>query len=189
MAGQVAKVFDSYLFFRPEWIREWEAGKGPGNDWQARLWWRVAGEQQLPHWVRLQERFAATAIDKSKLPKRISFFSAPVLSPGYVQLLGKVAEYIDIHVYLMNPCEEYWGDIESEKRKHKQKAEEQDYINVGNPLLASWGRQGRDFLDLLIEANAATDEFSLFIEPDDSTLLGRIQADILHLRMPRIPAP
>ncbi|WP_051543528.1 exodeoxyribonuclease V subunit gamma [Thiothrix lacustris] len=186
LAAQLAKVFDQYLFFRPDWIREWEQGKGGRDDWQARLWWRVAGEQQLPHWVRLQERFAhaLAAVDKTKLPQRICFFSVPVLSPGYVQLLGKVAEYLDIHIYLMNPCEEYWGDIETEKRKRKQQADVQDYYHVGNPLLASWGRQGRDFLDLLIEANADIDDLSLFHEPDETTLLGRVQADMLYLRMP-----
>ncbi|EIJ35979.1 exodeoxyribonuclease V subunit gamma [Thiothrix nivea] len=188
LAGQIAKVFDQYLFFRPDWIREWERGKGAGDDWQVRLWWRVAGEQKLPHWVRLQERFAHAlrfhTPSVANLPSRISFFSVPVLSPGYVQLLGEVAKYTDIHIYLMNPCEEYWGDIESEKRKHKQQADVQDYFSVGNPLLASWGRQGRDFIDLLIDAEADVDDLPLFIEPDGDTLLNRIQSDILHLQMP-----
>lgn len=190
LAGQVAKVFDQYLFFRPDWIREWESGKGASDDWQARLWWRVAGEQQLPHWVRLQERFAhaLASINPAVLPKRICFFSVPVLSPGYVQLLGKVAEYLDIHIYLMNPCAEYWGDIEPEKRKRKQQADVQDYFSVGNPLLASWGRQGRDFLDLLIEANADLDDVELFGAANESTLLGRIQSDMLLLRMPQVMA-
>jgi exodeoxyribonuclease V gamma subunit len=188
LAGQIAKVFDQYLFFRPDWIRGWEQGKGVGDDWQARLWWRVAGEQKLPHWVRLQERFthAISVVDKSLLPKRICLFSVPVLSPGYVQLLGEVAKHVDIHIYLMNPCLEYWGDIESEKRKRKRAANEQDLITVGNPLLASWGRQGRDFMDLLIEANADTDSLVQFVEPDENTLLRRVQADILLLRMPEL---
>ena len=192
LVGQLAKVFDQYLFFRPDWIRDWESSSRSGEagglaeNWQARLWQRVAGEQKLPHWVRLQDRFvhALSIADPSKLPGRISFFSVPVLSPGYVQLLAEVAKYIDIHVYLMNPSPEYWGDIESEKRKRKQKPEVQESITVGNPLLASWGRQGRDFLDLLIEAEADFDDDSLFVEPPEISLLHRIQADILHLQMP-----
>ena len=125
----------------------------------------------------------------SPLPTRISFFSVPVLSPGYVQLLTQVAQYIDIHVYLMNPSIEYWGDIESEKRRRKQNPEAQALTTVGNPLLASWGRQGRDFLDQLLEANAETDD-TLFVETDETTLLQQLQTDILHLRMPSLlPAP
>lgn len=186
LAGQFSKVFDQYLFFRPDWIREWESGGAQADDWQARLWQRIAGEHHLPHWVRLQERFvnALPLIDKDKLPERITFFSVPVLSPGYVQLLGEVAKHVDIHIYLMNPCKEYWGDIESAKRKHKQQPGVQEYISIGNPLLASWGRQGRDFLDMLVEAQADIDDLSLFVEPDESTLLGRVQADILYLREP-----
>jgi exodeoxyribonuclease V gamma subunit len=192
LAGQLAKVFDQYLFFRPEWIREWEAGKGATEDWQASLWWQVAGQQQLPHWVHLQDHFAhaLATVDKSRLPRRISFFSVPVLSPGYVQLLAEVAEYIDIHIYLMNPSPEYWGDVESEKRKRKQQADVQGLYEVGNPLLASWGRQGRDFIDQLIEANAQTDDLELFIEPDETTLLQQVQSDIFHLQLPELlPSP
>ena len=193
LAGKMAKVFDQYLFFRPDWIREWEQGKGQNTDWQARLWWRVAGAQQLPHWVRLQERFSHALVGAcdageslsppTKLPQRISFFSVPVLSPGYVQLLVQVAQYIDIHVYLMNPSIEYWGDIESEKRRQKQTTDAQVLTTVGNPLLASWGRQGRDFLDQLLEANVETDD-ALFVEGEAVTLLQRLQTDILHLQMP-----
>ena len=186
LAGQVAKVFDQYLFFRPEWIRQWEQGE-MADDWQARLWWRVAGERQLPHWVRLQARFtyALQAVDRAVLPQRITFFSAPVLSPSYVQLLEQVAQYTDVHIYLMNPSLEYWGDIESEKRQRKQAADVQALTTVGNPLLASWGRQGRDFIDQLIEANAETDTLSLFVESCEHSLLQRVQSDILHLRMPQ----
>lgn len=188
LAGQIAKVFDQYLFFRPEWVRAWE--RGEEDHWQARLWRRVVGQEALPHWVRLQERFAhalQTADVDAVLPKRICFFSVPVLSPGYVQLLAQVAEHSDIHIYLMNPSPAYWGDIESEKRKYKQSAVKQALTTVGNPLLASWGRQGRDFLDQLLDANAHTDDLDLFIEPDETTLLQHVQADIFHLRMPEQP--
>ncbi|MFN3786165.1 MAG: exodeoxyribonuclease V subunit gamma, partial [Thiothrix sp.] len=112
------------------------------------------------------------------------------LSPGYVQLLGVVAQYTDIHVFLLNPCQEYWGDIESEKRKHKQQADRQTYFSVGNPLLASWGRQGRDFIDLLIDAGADLHDVPLFIPPEADTLLAQIQRDILLLQMPTpLPSP
>lgn len=187
LAGQLAKVYDQYLFFRPEWISQWEADKGSSDDWQARLWWQVAGEGELTHWVRLQARFAhAIAVaDLSSLPRRISFFSVPVLSPGYVQLIAQVAKHIDIHFYLLNPSQVYWGDIASEKQRYKQDAAFRSVVEVGNPLLASWGRQGRDFFDLLLEVNADDDGLVPFVEPEGNTLLQHVQADILHLRMPQ----
>ena len=185
LANQIAKVFDAYLFFRPEWIREWEDNEGSGVDWQARLWWQMMGAPNLTHWVRLQNQFKAQlALHRDKLPKRICYFSVPILSPGYVELLGEIAQYIDIHIYLMNPSEEYWSDIVSEKRKYKRELAEQEHVEVGNPLLASWGRQGQDFMDLLLNANANDDETSLFVSEAENSLLKYIQADILHLRMP-----
>ena len=186
LAGQIAKVFDQYLFFRPDWIRLWESGETLNLDWQARLWLRVIGNEQLPHWVRLQERFlqALSLADLSLLPKRINFFSVPAVSPGYVQLLGEVAKYIDVHVFIMNPSQEYWGDIESEKRKSKRPLAQQELMDVGNPLLASWGRQGRDFLDQLVETEP--EEFRLFDEQMPATLLQQVQYDILQLAMPGV---
>ena len=189
LAGQLAKVYDQYLFFRPRWIAAWETADTVQDDWQARLWWQVAGQRQLPHWVRLQQRFVAALAEatpalRAQLLPRITFFSVPVLSPGYIRLLSQVAQYMDIHVYLLNPSQEYWGDIESEKRKLKKRADEQDLVDIGNPLLASWGRQGRDFLDLLLENNAELDD--LFSESAPATLLQQIQHDILTLQMPQI---
>ena len=189
LAGQLAKVFDQYLFFRPQWIMAWEQTDTVQELWQARLWWRVAGEKQLAHWVRLQERFnhALSVVEEeggNPLPPRISFFSVPVLSPSYVKLLEKVSQYTDVHIYLLNPSAEYWGDIESEKRKLKQSKDVQALTTVGNPLLASWGRQGRDFLDQLIECNAEFNDLIVALEP--STLLQQVQSDILHLRMPEV---
>lgn len=189
LAGQITKVFDQYLFFRPDWIQQWEAGDTINMDWQARLWQRVIGQQHLPHWVRLQYRFLQELglADLAQLPKRIHFFSVPILSPGYVQLLGEVAHYVDIHVYLMNPSQVYWGDIEPEKRKQKKPLPVQELTTVGNPLLASWGRQGRDFFDQLLETEAEDEE--LFVEMPERTLLQRVQADILNLRMPDEEGP
>lgn len=84
----------------------------------------------------------------------------------------------------MNPSEEYWSDIVSEKRKYKRELAEQEHVEVGNPLLRRGGGQGQDFMDLLLNANASDDETSLFVSEAENSLLKYIQADILHLRMP-----
>jgi len=49
LAGRIANVFDQYLVFRPDLIREWESGADPG--WQAKLWREVRAsfrDQQPP---------------------------------------------------------------------------------------------------------------------------------------------
>ncbi|MCB1639959.1 MAG: exodeoxyribonuclease V subunit gamma, partial [Thiothrix sp.] len=182
LAQQLARVYDSYLFFRPDWIRSWEQGGG-GADWQAQLWQAVVGDKALEHSVNLHQRFMRTLGPESRaeLPARISFFSVPALSPAYIELVNQVAQHVDVHFFIMNPSDEYWGDIESEKRRIRFVPEEQAYISVGNPLLASWGRQGRDFIENLRNAEPYPQETGLFADPGDDTVLHRIQQDILNL--------
>ncbi|MCX8109809.1 MAG: exodeoxyribonuclease V subunit gamma, partial [Syntrophorhabdaceae bacterium] len=50
---------------------------------------------------------------------------------------------------------------------------------IGNPLLASMGRMGRDFFNVIIEDST---EYELFDEPGEGNLLTTIQSDIYHLR-------
>ncbi len=181
LAQQVAGVFDGYLFFRPDWIREWESQLAP--DWQAQLWQAVVGDNHLEHWVRLQGRFIQQLAHtpEDSLPERISFFSVPALSPAYIELVAKVAERVDVHFFVMNPSMQYWGDIESEKRRIKFAPDEQAYIHVGNPLLASWGTQGRDFIENLRNVDPYPAEEEDFFEPEADSMLHIVQADILNL--------
>src|SRR4029077_4555302 len=51
----------------------------------------------------------------------------------------------------------------------------------GAALLASLGKQGRDFLDLVIDCDAHVDE-PAFREPGDDSLLHALQTDLLTWR-------
>lgn len=181
LAKQISTVFDGYLFFRPDWIQRWE--KEPATDWQERLWQNVVVDQRLEHWIRLQYRFIKQLehTDPEKLPKRISFFSVPALSPAYIELIAKVAEKIDVYFFVMNPSWQYWGDIESRKQKIKRDLETQEYVTVGNPLLASWGTQGRDFIENLRNLEPYPVETDDFTDPEPASMLEQLQADILNL--------
>ncbi|MCB1776784.1 MAG: exodeoxyribonuclease V subunit gamma, partial [Candidatus Competibacteraceae bacterium] len=78
---------------------------------------------------------------------------------------------------------EYWGDIRAERdlaRLGDETDPEAEYLTVGNPLLASFGKQGRDFIDLLLGYPRV--ESDHFVEPESDHLLHHLQADILHLR-------
>lgn len=182
LAQQVAGVFDGYLFFRPDWVRKWEQQTTPEN-WQEKLWQLVIAEPQLEHWVNLQSRFIEelNKFPIEQLPPHIIFFSIPALSPAYIELIAKVAERVDIHFFMMNPSMHYWGDIESNKRRMRYKPTEQDYVVVGNPLLASWGIQGRDFIEVIRNSDPYPQEFDNFLEPNATSMLQIVQHDILNL--------
>lgn len=182
LAQQLAGVFDGYLFFRPDWVRTWESQASP-NHWQEKLWQLVIGEPKLAHWVNLQSQFITQLADcpTEQLPNPIIFFSIPALSPAYIELIAKVAERVDIHFFIMNPSLHYWGDLESQKRRMRYQPIEQNYVSVGNPLLASWGVQGRDFIEILRNSEPYPQELENFFEPSANSLLHIIQNDILHL--------
>ena len=194
LADRLARVYDRCLLYRPDWIREW--ARNPPPHWQARLWRRLveAERERAPdrppgHWVASIDAFrdALASGAPEGWPRRVSFFAVPALSPSYLEVLHAASEWLDLHVYLLNPCREYWGDIHSarESRLRSPDVEPAErYFSAGNELLAAWGRAGRDMIDALIDtadAGAESDEF--FVEPPGSTRLAALQRDILDLRL------
>ena len=56
------------------------------------------------------------------------------------------------------------------------------YLRDTNPLLANWGKVGRNFAKLLEDSNALSDEE--YVEGAERSLLSSIQRDFLYLRNP-----
>lgn len=189
LACRLAFCFDQYLVYRPDWIQAWEAGRSatPHDGWQAELWRRLRHSTGTDHWVDLQRRLSGMQsvlpVLAERLPERVSLFALPTLSSGYLALLSQLAEWMDIHLFLLNPCAEYWsGIVQPDERSGRQLIDGTSalYLESGNPLLASLGRQGRDFVAVLLELDPPT--IDLFGEPERNTLLAQLQRDILYLQ-------
>ncbi|MEC7369879.1 MAG: exodeoxyribonuclease V subunit gamma [Pseudomonadota bacterium] len=200
LAKQLAQVFEQYLMYRPDWILAWQQGNDPvpsnPQSWQARLWQslikREPGLAEV-HRAALHQRLMETLefSEKSKhLPQRLSIFGLASLAPLQLETFRRLAELIPVDIYFMNPCQHYWGDIVSTKIKSHRSIQQllsqspaehhNDYSHVGNPLLASMGQQGREFLELLLEQDE-TQTVESFLEHHPDTALGQLQADILDL--------
>lgn len=69
-----------------------------------------------------------------------------------------------------------------EKGEHELTAQH-EHLQVGNPLLASWGKMGRDFLYTLIrdEERIASYALNAYETMPAHSLLGQLQSQILHL--------
>ncbi|NWK78224.1 exodeoxyribonuclease V subunit gamma [Aquitalea sp. LB_tupeE] len=186
LAGKVADIFDQYLVFRPDWIRAWEAGErldlGDDEAWQAALWQQLAAQDPGRHRVRMLDEFFA-ALRPEHLPERITLFGIASLAPMYLALIKRLSELTDVCLFTLNPCEAYWGDIVDNRRKLKLREKGDLFATEGHPLLASLGKQGRDFFEL-IAADAELDARPLFAQPIGDSLLARLQRDILQLQMP-----
>jgi exonuclease V gamma subunit len=199
LAEKIAYHFDQYLIFRPEMIHAWERGETvlPDNGhetWQAALWrelvGRLGGEG---HRAALTQQFLdrLEAVDTlpGGFPQRISVFGISSLPPMYLNILSGLGRHIPVDLYLLSPCSEYWADIVSLKEKARLAVikgidVEAEHVETGNDLLASLGRLGRDFQDLLLAGGLLEQDEQLFTQPGDDTLLHELQGDILRMENP-----
>ncbi|WP_288841520.1 exodeoxyribonuclease V subunit gamma [uncultured Deefgea sp.] len=201
LAGKLADVFDQYLVFRSHWIAAWEAGQlvglGPDEAWQATLWREVkasidADFGAMPHradmFVQLFNAWQNEG--PSRLPERITVFGVAGMPPAYIDVLGALAEHIDVNLFLLNPCREEWGAIVSAQviaRRQLERDQEDLYLDIGHPLLASMGKAGRDFYRAVTEAFpwSGGGEQWLFYDPLEHiatpSLLQTLQSDVLNL--------
>jgi exodeoxyribonuclease V gamma subunit len=219
LAEKIADTFDQYLVYRPDWLLAWEAGKDEieGGDitnqpWQPELWRRlVTDSEQLGHSLFHRARLTDQLVDivregkeglsnllptsSTEQPARIFVFGIAALPGTYWQVLNAISEHVDVHFFLLNPCRNFWGDIVNEKTRAKllqKDASLASYFNVGNPLLASWGKLGRDFITLTHEAanEAGRERYFQDIEAfseigeigKDKNLLENIKFDFLELK-------
>jgi exodeoxyribonuclease V gamma subunit len=181
LARRIAGVFDQYLVYRPDWIRRWEAGEG--EEWQPELWRRLVAARAEPHRVRRLDALVAAlaegSIEGAALPDRVFVFGVPVMPPAWVAVLGHLAARIDVDAYLLSPSPEYWRELVTEREiagRTRTIDAERAHLETGNPLLVGLGRQGAEFQDLMAEWDPHT--IDDFVAPDETTLLGTVQADI-----------
>ena len=180
LARHIADVFDQYLVYRPDFIQEWE--RGDGDDWQALLWRQLIARVGSAHRVHLWEAFRTrrlSAADCARLPPRLALFGIPSMPPLYLDVFAHLAQVIDVHCFVLNPCGESWSDLRRADALHS---------DAGHPLLASLGRQGREFLDQL--AAYEPHEEDHFVAPLGASLLAQVQRDIFTLTdPPPVPPP
>ena len=175
LAEQLADLFEQYQIYRPDWIENWtrqSAEAFPGQEWQALLWQKLVAE--IPEHPVSLLRKAINQVDKAThLPERISLFGINALPPLWLDFLSVLGDYCQVHLYHLNPCVEYWGEIKTDKALAREQfyrwlkkpsADVEDLSDlVGNPTLSNLGGQGREFLTLLQEYSSI--EIPLFEDP------------------------
>jgi len=189
LSHRIADTLDQYLIFRPQMVFSWEQGRA--EHWQAALWRALVSEAGPVHRLAqartfLQKARAQNALED--LPQRISVFGISALPRFHMEILAALSGFVTVNLFLLNPCQEYWGDILSDHETRKRapalgqgrQAVEDLHLERGNPLLASMGTLGRDFFDLVNEFPCQ--EFPCFQDPGRETLLAAIQSDILNLQ-------
>ena len=183
----------------------------PDQAWQAALWRELllplGAAQQAGARGALHQRFVA-ALQAQQAPaaplaRRVVLFGMTHLPLQTLQALAALSRHCQVLLAVPNPCRFHWADIidgrellRLQRRRHPLRDDRdlaalplQDLHAHAHPLLAAWGRQGRDFvrqLDDFDDAQAALQRFALprvdlFDEGPGQTLLQQVQARIRDL--------
>ncbi|HSO83814.1 exodeoxyribonuclease V subunit gamma [Thiocapsa sp.] len=143
------------------------------------------------------------------LPRRVMVFGISSLPRQSLEVLAGMARWTQVLMCVHNPCEHYWADIVADKdllraERTRQRrrdgmpadlSEERMHLHA-HPLLAAWGKQGRDFIGLLDEHddeaaragyrgrfNAIGQRIDLFDASQEAdSVLEQLQDDIRDLR-------
>ncbi|MFD2645248.1 exodeoxyribonuclease V subunit gamma [Pseudomonas japonica] len=183
----------------------------PANCWQAELWRALlvdvgeAGMAQSRAGVhqRFIERINGLDQAPPGLPSRVIVFGISSLPAQALEALAGLARFSQVLLCVHNPCRHHWADIVADKDllRHQYKRQQrkngmsapidaESLHQHAHPLLAAWGKQGRDYINLLDSYDdpasyrtAFSDgRIDLFSEDQPQHLLGQMQDDILELR-------
>ncbi|MBV5298194.1 MAG: exodeoxyribonuclease V subunit gamma [Rhodoferax sp.] len=186
----------------------------PEQRWQPRLWRAVlqtlkpAQQQSIRPLVaqRVLARLASGKPLESQVARRVIVFGMSQIPWTTLQALAALAPHSQVMLAIPNPCRFYWGDImdgrellNSQRRRQPFRLGRdlsalplEDMHAHAHPLLAAWGRQGRDFirqLDVFDDAQHSRLKFELaridlFDETEDdeqTPLLKQVQNRIRDL--------
>ncbi|MDB5968886.1 MAG: exodeoxyribonuclease gamma subunit [Hydrocarboniphaga sp.] len=197
LAQALARTFDQYLVYRPDWLAAWTANRTCAlqplitERWQQRLWRRLIGEAGLaelqhPADAAFARLDAEPALAAQLLPQRLRVFGVTSLPPQYAAVLARLGRHVEVEWYVPNPCRLYWADIVSERAQAQLALnfDDTEQRDVGHPLLASWGGQARDHLATVmdqLDRHPAVEETPYFVEPEGEHLLARLQRSLLNL--------
>jgi len=182
------------------------------QQWQAELWRLIRAD--IPEALRsisrsdLHQRFIerAGALGENRphtLPPRVMVFGISSLPRQVLETLHAVSRFCQVLLFVQNPCRHFWADIIEDREllrishaRHRSKKTmpdplESDQVHQhANPLLAAWGKQGRDYIGLLYGYDvpesykhefAQIDLFEDFVQGPSAPLLHRVQQAVLDM--------
>ena len=200
LASALADLFEQYILYRPDWLKQWQIdgqNEHQVQHWQAQLW-AILCRQDGRHPIDIQHKLMGclsqmSGAEPNTLPQQICLFALNTMAPATLDVFSALAQHTQVHVFHLNPCAEYWGHIQSEKaiaatqlKYWLAQQDDQVLVDGGNPLLANLGSQGKEFFRLLQQQDSYNIDAFEDAEPHYSEtsllMLHQLQQDILHLK-------
>ena len=194
----------------------------PDQRWQAQVWRALLADvgpaqaqasRSAVH-AQFMAKLSALSNRPPGLPHRVVVFGISSLPMQAVQALAALGRFVQVLMVVQNPCRHYWGHVVDGRAALQARTRQASKSGVpvaalstsaadlhaqAHPLLASWGKQGRDYLHLLDgydqpETYAQVlSKIEVFEPPQARTgqrlnQLQQLQADILDLEpLPAVP--
>jgi len=200
LAAQIARLFDRYATFRPEWLIDWGEAEGLPEErdarWQARLVRTLTDRLGPDHFAGRAKAFLervkredAAAVIEERAPNGVEIFAVSTLAPLVLSVVDALAQHTEVHLSILSPSRAWWADLRHEVRdaELREPTEGEGLFDAPNPgpvarLLANLGRLGGDFQRSLEDVSGVHDaEAESYAEPEGDRLLDRLQRAILDL--------
>ncbi|HAW44904.1 MAG TPA: hypothetical protein DCW60_00940, partial [Sutterella sp.] len=162
LAERIARVLLTYNAFRNDWVIAWLKGEDPKCEekiltdpdyaWQKAMWQKIGQDLKLPleHPARrlrqTPEAFRETSELHVLMPQNVA--------PFYLEFLAELSRVRDITIYVINPSEIYWFDL-----NRKTVIEEGSH-----PILSKWAAQRKALNQLLIDFTYAQNREDVSLE-------------------------
>lgn len=213
LSQQLARLFQDYGRYAFKMVSKWDNSDVTG--WQPRLWRLLFGKSS--GWS-----YPARSLHqdgKTLMPFSLSFFSISFITRTEFAFLDQLSEHVSVNYYMLSPCAVFWSDIRSDRESaylqhywnrklgpdSSQLLQLEELLQDRNPLLANFGRLGREMACQIEESLALTSavyslpqsvqmlDQELFLNPDlhltpsqaPLSLLQALQADLLMMRNPK----
>lgn len=211
LASQLTNLYSDYDTSRPLWISSWRKNQhistrsDSAEAWQQCIWLKVIGSLDktgIRH-LTLSEAAAVPIDNINNLNLTIHAFGFTCVAQTYYQIFAKLGELGNLHLYAINPCQEFWEDLTIGNKITQQvtqiHSKQINYrietLNESNSIshgyyesttnepeaLHRWGRAGQTGIRSL--NNISQYDFETCFEfPKNRNLLSKIQKDILLLK-------
>jgi exodeoxyribonuclease V gamma subunit len=183
LAEHLAELAWGYALSRPDWMPALIAGQLPGElaadptaRWQAALIAAaLAGAGAVPTPMLPWQRRRAGLPTPVRPP--VAVFGLSFLARAQLEALTDLSATTDVTVYVLDPCEELWDDVEGRRAA--------DVTSDPLPLVL-WGRPVRDTLSALVERTGGDLE-ARFVDPGDTTATTARDCLLADVRLRRAP--
>ncbi|WP_417666287.1 exodeoxyribonuclease V subunit gamma [Pseudidiomarina sp.] len=174
LSERLADLYDQYQIYRADWLSAWAEGDfstvPEAQHWQPLLWRYLLADVGDSRWnnrAYLHEQFVdqcqqlTVTTRPSKIPQRVVVFGISSLPKQTLEVLQALSRFTQVVLCVHNPCQYYWADIidgrdiyqqhikSRRQSRHQTELSPADLHANSHPLLASWGKQGRDYIRLL----------------------------------------